>query len=412
MDQDTLYKEINFNTKAKPHITIIIPVYNETNRVFNTIQSVLSQSYKNFDLIIVDDGSDNDILEKIVRQYNFRENKNIQMEVVFQSKINQNISIISKEHSGKSDSLNRASTFARGEYILFLDADTILLEDALSNYAHAILTSERSNQIFGSIVGVSNNYKIDRGSIEKKPTSSKLLVLSQEIEYINSIFFQRLAFTRLKSNLIISGAALLIKKSMFEKVEGFNAATMTEDLDLCMRVIKSAKKENKPYPIHYIPKELSSTEVPYKAKHFITQRSRWFLGLVRTLLSHRKALLKGEFGFAPIVSCLYFSLFIIPNSLIYLGVNIHLFTQYSIVNILWVNFIIILSNSVYSLFCLSLYQHQNNFNTPSSLLIKKIVCSFLYPMIIIPLDRFSHIISFFRLLLGCKEWGNKTRKEL
>lgn len=409
---DSQLKEINFSMDSKPHITIIIPVHNETNKIFNTIYSVLNQSYKKFDLILIDDGSVNSTFENIVQQFKLRKIRSIKKDLVFNTGNGGNLSLIMKHYSGKSDSLNYASKYVKGEYTLFLDADTILNKDALSHFVHKILRSSKSIQLFGSIVGVNNNYFIDRGDISAIKSSSNILTISQEIEYLNSIFLQRLALTKLKSNLIISGATLLIKSSTFQVLGGFDTHSISEDLDLCLRTIIYAKKNNMPYPIEYIPKELSFTEVPYTAKHFVYQRSRWFLGLVKCLNKYKSDFAKGNFGIAPIFSALYFIIFNIPNALIYIGINFYIFQCLDLRTLIWTNFVIIMSNSIYSLFCLAIYQHFKNYNLSYKEILTKTLYTLWFPLVLVPLDRISHLFSFYRLITNSIKWGHKSREVL
>ena len=86
-------------------ISIILPVYNAETYLQETIQSVLNQTYSNFELIAVNDGSTDRSLE-ILQQFK-----------------DQRIKIISKENTGVSDTRNTAIKVANGEFVCFLDAD-------------------------------------------------------------------------------------------------------------------------------------------------------------------------------------------------------------------------------------------------------------------------------------------------
>ena len=96
-----------------PLISIIMPVYNSENYVSFAIESILNQTYRNFEFIIVDDGS-TDNTKKII---SFYEDKRI----IYRQ----------KEHSGISDSLNLGLEIARGEWIARMDSDDISYPDRL-----------------------------------------------------------------------------------------------------------------------------------------------------------------------------------------------------------------------------------------------------------------------------------------
>ena len=101
-----------------PKVSVIIPCYNYGHYLTEAVYSVLHQTYQNFEIIIVNDGStDNsqEIAEKIIARNN-----------------NYSISLISTENSGKpAISRNRGISAARGEYILCLDADDLIMPTML-----------------------------------------------------------------------------------------------------------------------------------------------------------------------------------------------------------------------------------------------------------------------------------------
>ncbi len=102
--------------------SIIVPIYNGEEYIENAVNSVVNQSFTNFEIILVNDGSgDNtlNICEKLSKQYD-------------------NISVINKENSGVSDSRNVGIQKARGIYLIFLDCDDYLPVDTLKIYSENI----------------------------------------------------------------------------------------------------------------------------------------------------------------------------------------------------------------------------------------------------------------------------------
>lgn len=114
MIEENRVKEILFS--------IIIPVYNIQNYVQIAFRSIINQDYKNYEIIMVDDGSsDNsgDLCDKLVMEF-------------------RNVKVIHKENGGLSDTRNVGIKNARGKYIIFLDGDDGLAIDALKNLAMII----------------------------------------------------------------------------------------------------------------------------------------------------------------------------------------------------------------------------------------------------------------------------------
>ena len=110
-------------------ISVIIPLYNKEAIIERTLRSVLSQDYDDFEVVIVDDGStDNSLavvereLPKIKREFN----------------VNTNVELIQQENGGPSKARNTGVKNAKGDWIVFLDADDELLPEALSRFAHLI----------------------------------------------------------------------------------------------------------------------------------------------------------------------------------------------------------------------------------------------------------------------------------
>lgn len=96
-------------------VSIIIPVYNAGKYLEDCIKSILSQSYKNWEMILVDDGStdsSDEICDKYAAKY-------------------QNIITIHKQNGGVSSARNAGIKQAQGDWLYFCDADDILFEDAL-----------------------------------------------------------------------------------------------------------------------------------------------------------------------------------------------------------------------------------------------------------------------------------------
>lgn len=125
---------MNCDEKTSSFFSIVVPVYNASKWLNDTLGSVLSQDFDNWELILVDDGSTDDsylILED------------------FASK-DKRIKAISQKNSGVSAARNRGLQYASGEYVIFLDADDMLSENALSTYFNVITSHPDVEVIKGS----------------------------------------------------------------------------------------------------------------------------------------------------------------------------------------------------------------------------------------------------------------------
>ena len=113
-----LHKTINLMTDLNPLVSIIIPTYNRASLITETIQSVINQTYQNWECIVVDDGSADDTMTVI--------NEISQKDARFKTAINQ-------RKKGAQGARNTGVNLAKGEYFIFLDSDDLLGENCLTN---------------------------------------------------------------------------------------------------------------------------------------------------------------------------------------------------------------------------------------------------------------------------------------
>ena len=97
-------------------VSIVIPAFNVEKYIGECLQSILNQSYRNFEIIVVNDGSTDNTLNEITK---FKD-------------IDNRIKIINKKNTGVSDSRNCGIDNAIGEYIVFVDGDDYLADDYIS----------------------------------------------------------------------------------------------------------------------------------------------------------------------------------------------------------------------------------------------------------------------------------------
>ena len=90
-----------------PQISIIIPVYNSAATIERCVESIIQQDFKDFEVLLVDDGSSDNSLDEINRL----------------SKIDSRLLAFGREHAGVSATRNFALDNARGKYIVFVDCD-------------------------------------------------------------------------------------------------------------------------------------------------------------------------------------------------------------------------------------------------------------------------------------------------
>ena len=293
------YKEI-MSSNISPSISIIAPAYNESLNIVENVRSLLSNHYVNYDVIIVNDGSKDDSLEKLIQIYDLVQVDYLINEQILTKPLRKGIFkstnpafekliIVDKENGGKSDALNMGLNISNSKYVACIDVDCLLLEDSLQKMIKPFLeTTDRRVIAAGGVIRISNSCVVKDGKLYDINFPKKLLEQGQILEYIRAFLLGRMAWSRLNGLLVISGAFGLFDKKIAIRVGGYDTKTVGEDMELVVRMRGHMEELKKKYKVAYIPDPLCWTEAPDNYKIFISQRNRWTRGTIETLRRHRK----------------------------------------------------------------------------------------------------------------------------
>lgn len=246
-------KRKKLNKSFEPKISVIIPAYNEAGSIVRALKSIVESSYSKDKLhvVVVDDGSTDSTFSEASRYSESQ--KEVEIEVVHQ------------ENAGKANALNYGiKHFAKGELIMCLDADSYLTSDAISKTA-AYFSDPK-------VVALAANVKII-----PRPG---LLNLIQKFEYAVSYQMKR-AQSLFNIEYIIGGIGSTFRKSILVQVGYYDTNTVTEDIDLTMKVLRGG---NKVFRVLYGSDVVAYTEGVLSVVGLIRQRFRWKYGRFSTKL--------------------------------------------------------------------------------------------------------------------------------
>ena len=206
-----------------PKVSVIIPTFNCSQYVSDAIDSVLDQSFNDTEIIVVDDGSTDDT-KKILDKYSTR------------------IRYLYQTHRGPSAARNRGIKNASGEYIAFLDADDIWLNDKLSLQCNILDLNQDVALVFTDLEQFDNSGVVKKSSfittapLLKSTIKYKILQLNlNDCSQIKGDFYKDL----LMGNLICTPTVLL-RRSCINKVGNFNEKlSVAEDYELWLRVAQA-----------------------------------------------------------------------------------------------------------------------------------------------------------------------------
>ncbi len=231
--------------KDNPLITIIIPGKDEGSNYYRLVQSLREQTYQNFQLIIVDDGSE-DESAVIGRQ--------MQKDGVI------DLFLRNEERGGKASAANLGLRYAKGKYVVHMDADTSFFRNAIEEVLIPFYREENVGAV--------------GGTLEVRNSDDSLATRFQSIEYLMNFTVGRMVASSLRILRVISGAFGVFRTDLLKEIGGWDVGPgMDGDITLKIRKIG--------YKVEYTPSAVCLTNVPTSFGKLAKQRIRWSRSLVR-----------------------------------------------------------------------------------------------------------------------------------
>jgi glycosyltransferase involved in cell wall biosynthesis len=192
-----------------PLVTVIIPLYNHEHYIKTAIESIVNQSYRNIEIIVIDDGStDNSssVVEEII------------------SKSSESIKLINKQNEGITKTLNLGIRLSRGEYIAVLASDDYLLPDSITSRVDYLDNNAEKLAVFGDAIVVdSNGNEIYPSAIEKNNGRKYFLKID------------KLLSSELVFRWCVPGPVFMAKKTLYETIGLYDECILIEDWDFYLR---------------------------------------------------------------------------------------------------------------------------------------------------------------------------------
>lgn len=198
----------------EPLVSAVIPAYNAATFVCDAIASVLSQTYRRMECVVVDDGSTDGTADLI------------------RSRFGPKVIVIVQENAGVSAARNRAASVARGDFLAFLDADDTWLEHKTEKQVALFQKDPSLSYVYSAYWYVNESLDISRlAGIAPKDLAVR----------------NAATLTTPSINLAQTG---MVKTSTFRQLGGFDERLSTSaDLDLVLRIVDSSNFEGIPEPL-------------------------------------------------------------------------------------------------------------------------------------------------------------------
>jgi poly-beta-1,6 N-acetyl-D-glucosamine synthase len=239
-----------------PAISVIVPAYNEGELMERALSSLLNLDYPEYEVLVVDDGSTDETLERAVRW----EGRHGPVEVT----------VVTKRNSGKAAALNAGIAASKHPFILCMDADSYLepktLLRAIEHFADP------------SVGAVAGNVKVEN--------RTKLITRLQALEYIEGLNMPRRAQGFVAAVNIVPGPVGMFRREALEEVGGYETDTFAEDADLTLKMISAG------WQVVYEDAAIAWSEAPERWMDLVQQRYRWTRGILQALRKRRSLFLK------------------------------------------------------------------------------------------------------------------------
>ena len=306
-----------FDSPFTPGISVILPAFNESAGIVESVRSLLALRYPLFEILVVNDGSTDDTVERLRGAFDLVPARRALRDAIatkpvrstFVSRRHHNLWLIDKANGGKADALNAGINAARHPYVCAIDADALIEPDALLEVAAPILDDPERVVATGGIVRIANGCTIDHGRVVDVRLPSSRLAVVQVVEYFRAFLVGRVGWTSLNALLIISGAFGLFRRDAVEEVGGWWTETVGEDVELVVRIHRHFRSRGLPYRVAFVPDPVCWTEAPEDLRGLSRQRRRWHRGLGQTLWRHRRAIGNPRYGAFGLIGLPYFLLF-------------------------------------------------------------------------------------------------------
>lgn len=276
-----------------PRVSVLAPAHDEAATVAESVRSLLTLSYPDLEVVVVNDGSTDDTLDVLRAEFDLQPVTPSWPQVVttkpvrglYRSPGHRGLVVVDKENGGKADALNAGINVATGELVCAIDADTLIEPDALLRVVRPLLADDGTVAAGGSI-RVVNGSVVRAGRVVEMRLARRLLPGIQTVEYLRAYLVGRLGWNRLGGNLIVSGAFGMFRREALVAVGGYAHGSVGEDMELVVRLRRRGLTSRRASRVTFVPDPIAWTEVPESVRVLARQRDRWQRGLADVVRRH------------------------------------------------------------------------------------------------------------------------------
>lgn len=292
-----------YSAGLEPGISILVPAYNEAATIAPAVRSMLQLDYPDFEVIICNDGSKDDTLGVLQREFDLRPFPEAyrralpvsEVRGLWRSPRHPQLLVIDKVNGGRSDAVNAAVNASHHGLVCLVDADSVLQRDSLKRVVRPFM-QDRRVVACGGTVRLSNGCEISQGYLRRVQVPGNWLARIQVVEYLRGFLYGRLGWAPMNALPIISGAFGVFRRAVLIEAGGLSTSTIGEDMELTLRLHRMHRLQGRDYRIAFVADANCWTEAPETLRVLRSQRVRWQRGLLECLWQHRQLLFHPRAG--------------------------------------------------------------------------------------------------------------------
>lgn len=301
-----------------PPVSIIVPAYNEEAGIVESVSAMMSLHYPELEVVVVVDGATDRTLQVLTDHFDLVEVPwihraevpvRVEPTAVLVPRGSAPLVVVSKDNSGRADSINTGINAARYPLICMVDADSILDSEAIVNVVQPFIDDPERVVASGGVIRAANGCTVRHGRITDVRMPANWLARIQIVEYLRAFLLGRTGWSKLNSLLVISGAFGMFRRDLVVEAGGLDPTTIGEDAELVVRLHRRLRDAGRPYRIVFVAEPVSWTEVPVTLKVLGRQRRRWSRGLGEIVWRHRAMILNPRYGRIGLLALPYYILF-------------------------------------------------------------------------------------------------------
>jgi len=302
-------------SRFAPGVSILVPAYNESGGLADAVRSLLALDYPEYEVIVVNDGSTDDTLDRLVDALDLVPVDSTSRGIIptarvsgyYRSSLDPRLLVVDKANGGKSDGLNAALNHCRYRYVCGVDADMVFAPGALTRAMREIAGDPEH------IVGLTSYFenardpvRVMEDGLQRACPDTRPLFAFQTFDYLRAFFNNRTPWARLNFMLCAAGAFQLWRRDLVEELGGWSARFTCEDIELTFRVHRTLRERGRDYRIASLPDCIGVTEGPDSVRNLVSQRERWQRVILETCWANRRMWFNPRYGTVGLLGVPYY----------------------------------------------------------------------------------------------------------